>query len=137
VSTTNPGVSIDAGSLTADALDSCRRADAAQALRFTVSDPQREIVRFLVRLRDASGASSDVPLFIPLFPDAPVLSNVRVLDGGNAPLWHHAVERGERKLGSGNGDGVVNPGEIVAIAVPDGEAFRALELFSSDECVNL
>jgi len=52
-------------------------------------------------------------------------------------LWHHATERGEQSLGTGNSDGIVNPGETIAIAVPDGDAFRAVELFSPDPCVNL
>jgi len=137
ISTPNPGVSIEPGALTVAALDAGRRALAAEELRFTVSDPEREIVSFQVRLRDVSGAVAEVPLYVPLFPDAPVLSGIRVLDGATVSLWHHAIEHSEQSLGTGNGDGVMNPGETIAIAVPDGDAFRAVELFSSDPCVNL
>lgn len=135
--THNPGVSIERGPLTLAVLDAGRQAFAGRELRFTVSDPQREMVRFQIRLRDASGVATEVPLFVPLFPDAPVLSGFRVLDGTTVPLWHHAIERTEQSLGTGNGDSVVNPGETIAIAVRDGDAFRAVELFSSDSCVNL
>ncbi|MDZ4799938.1 MAG: hypothetical protein SGI92_17410, partial [Bryobacteraceae bacterium] len=43
----------------------------------------------------------------------------------------------EKSLGTGNGDGKAQAGETIVIAVPDGEAFRAAELFSSDSCVDL
>lgn len=135
--TPNPGVTIDSGPLTVAALAPGRRALAAQEFRFTAADPQREIVRFTLTLRDVDGVISEAPLFVPLLPDVPELSGVRVLDGAKVPLWKHAVERTEQSLGEGNGDGVVNPGETIAIAFPDGDAFRAVELFSSDPCVNL
>ena len=40
-------------------------------------------------------------------------------------------------LGQGNGDGEANPGEKLAVLVPDGDAWRAAELFTNDECVDL
>src|SRR5579872_801057 len=40
-------------------------------------------------------------------------------------------------LGKGNGDGQANPGETLAILLPDGDAWRAAELFTNDSCVNL
>jgi hypothetical protein len=40
-------------------------------------------------------------------------------------------------LGQGNGDGKVNAGEQIAILLPDGDAFRAAELSTDDECVDL
>jgi hypothetical protein len=102
-----------------------------------VRDPAREIVRFRVRLGDSSGAAWEVPLDVPLFPDAPALSDFRVLDGATVPLWHNAVKRADQSLGAGNADGIANPGETIAIAAPDEGAFRAVELFSSDRYVNL
>ncbi len=38
-----------------------------------------------------------------------------------------AVKTAEKALGEGNGDGVVQAGETVAVAVLDGEAYRAVE----------
>ena len=137
VSSTNPGVSIKATDLKLANLEPGARAPAAPELRFIVRDPAREIVRFQVRLRDASGAASEFPLYVPLFPDVPALPGFRVLDGAQVPLWYEAVKRAERSLGTGNADGIANPGETIAIAAPDGDAFRAVELFSSDPCVNL
>jgi hypothetical protein len=40
-------------------------------------------------------------------------------------------------LGSGNGDGQANAGERIAILLPDGNAYRAAELFTNDACVDL
>jgi hypothetical protein len=40
-------------------------------------------------------------------------------------------------LGEGNGDGQSNRGEQIAILLPDGDAYRAAELFSTDDCIDL
>lgn len=137
LSTPNRSVSIESGPLTVAALDPGRQASTSQELRFRVNDPNREMVRFQVRLSDASGSTNEIPLFVPMFADAPVISGTRVFDGEEAMFWHHAVERREQSLGSGNGNGVANPGEAIAIGVTDNDAFRGVELFSSDACVNL
>jgi hypothetical protein len=42
-----------------------------------------------------------------------------------------------RVVGSGNGDGVADRGETVALAVRDGEAFRLVEVVASHPCVDV
>ena len=133
----NPQVVMKQGSLALASLGPGQRFTVPQEALFVVGDPQREIVQLQVRLRDAQGASFEVPLEIPLFPDAPPLTDFRVVDGAKLPLWERAVQRAEKALGAGNGDGVANPGETIAIALPDGDAFRAAELFTSDACVDM
>jgi len=133
----NAQVVMKQGSLTLASLGPGQRLTVSQEALLVVQDPQREIVQLQVRLRDAQGASFEVPLEIPLFPDAPPLTDFRIVDGAKLPLWERAVQRAETALAAGNGDGVANPGETIAIAVPDGGAFRAAELFTSDGCVDM
>ncbi|MBI4874196.1 MAG: hypothetical protein HY822_06145 [Acidobacteria bacterium] len=124
VSSPNPGVRIENPRLA---------LAGAGEVRFTVDDPRREMVQFKVRLGDAA----EFPIEAPLFPDAAPLAGFRVLDGVRLPLWERAVERAEKSLGEGNADGLAQAGETIAIAMPDGEAWRAVELFTSDPCADL
>ncbi len=136
-STTNPGVVILSSALNTGPLRPGERGKASPVLRFTVQDPEREIVRFQVRLTAPGGATFQVPLEVALFRRVGELDEIRILDGAAAPIWERAVASAERVLGRGNGNGVANPGESVAIAVRDGRAWRAVELFSSDKCIDL
>jgi hypothetical protein len=78
-----------------------------------------------------------MPLEVPLLPDAPPAASFRIADGREFSVFQHGVKRASLKLGEGNGDGQANPGETLAILVPDGDGWRAAELFANDPCVDL
>ena len=109
---------------------------AAGAVRFIVADPSREVVAFKLRLTATDAAATEVPVEVPFRRDVARIVDFRVMDGSELPLWRKAIHKAVEKLGSGNADGVANPGERIAIAVPDGDAYRAVELFTSDPCVD-
>lgn len=136
VSSPNPQVDLPQRRVRVAGLGPGQRAFASPPVRFQVRDEGREIVQFQVRLTDERGRSSQVPLEVPLFPKAGELGTFRVLDGISAPIWERAVHRVEKKVGAGNGDGTANPGETIAIAVPNGDALRLAELFTSDPCAD-
>ena len=71
------------------------------------------------------------------FPPAPVINDYQIADHRSLPVFVHATEQMAMMLGHGNGDGKASPGEQIAILIPDGNAFRAAELSSDDECVDL
>jgi hypothetical protein len=132
VSSPNPGVKIQQGSISVDSLAPGERRPSKTDVTFLVQDSAQEIVKLDVRLDKIS-----VPVEIRVFRDVPELSDFIVLDGGKERLWERAVDKTEKALGVGNADGVANPGESIAIGVREGEAIRAVELFSTDACVDL
>jgi hypothetical protein len=133
VASPNPGVRFERSVLRIAALPPGKAVEAGEIV-FTVNDPQRE----MVRLHASFGASkTDIPLFIPLYSAAAELSGFKILDGVRTPLWRRAIQKSEESLGEGNGDGAVQPGETIVLAVEDGEAHRALELFTNDACADL
>jgi len=71
------------------------------------------------------------------FPPAPVTSDFQIADHRPLPLFQHAFEKQTLTLGAGNGDGKANPGEQIAILFPDGDTFRAAELFTDDDYADL
>jgi hypothetical protein len=88
-----------------------------------------------VRLFAVAGGQN-VPLDIALFPPAPVTKDFRIADGKPLRVYQHATELQDLELGKGNGNGSANPGETLAILLPDGDGYRAAELFTNDACVD-
>jgi S-formylglutathione hydrolase FrmB len=70
-------------------------------------------------------------------PQAPVTTDFQIADQRTLAVFQHAVKPRTVTLGQGNGDGKANRGEQIAILFPDGDAFRAAELISDDDCVDL
>jgi hypothetical protein len=102
------------------------------ALQFSVDDPEREVVKLYAVI-----GTNRLPLEIPTFPDAPAAQNFRIADGRELTVYQGGIKRVPLTLGKGNGDGQANPGETLAILLPDGDAWRAAELFTNDSCVDL
>lgn len=105
---------------------------ATLTVRLTVKTPAHPIVRIFAVL-----GASRLPLDVPVFPEAEQASNYKVADGRALTVWQHAVQRAEVTLGEGDGNGYASAGESFAVLLPDGEALRAAELFSSDPCLDL
>lgn len=77
-----------------------------------------------------------LPLDIPLYPAAQPTKDFQIADGRSLTVYQHATEKAPLSLGEGNGDGFAAPGESFAILLPDGDGYRAAELFTSDPCVD-
>lgn len=129
--TPNPGVRIEEAEVRLPGLAPGKSAEIP--LKFTVSDDTREVVKLFAAL----GGTEKLPLVLPTFPPAPSAGDFRVADGRTFPVFQHAVVKESLKMGEGNGNGQADSGERIAVLLPDGDAFRALELFSNDACVDL
>jgi hypothetical protein len=78
-----------------------------------------------------------LPIEIPTFPDANPATNFRLADGKSFTVFQEGIKRTPLTIGRGNGDGQANSGEMLAVLLPDGDAWRAAELFTNDWCVDL
>lgn len=128
--TSNPGVAIATPTRALPAIAAGTSADTT--LAFTIDDPGREIVKLFAVIGEYR-----LPLEIPIFPDAQPSKNFRIADGGTFTLLQEGIKRVPLAAGKGNSDGQANPGETLAILLPDGDAWRAAELFTNDWCVDL
>ncbi len=118
-------VSLDPPSAAVAALQPGARADIATEV--TVYDDVRDMLKVRV---------DDVPVYVPIFRDAPPLESFVILDGARATVWTRGRQQQPRTIGSGNGNGIAEAGERVALGVPDGGGLRLLELFTNDDCVD-
>jgi len=128
--TPNPGVTLASPAQKLPAIAAGKSVETN--VGFTVNDPAREIVKLF-----AIVDQDRLPLEIPTFPDANPASDFRIADGLQLSVFQEGVKRVTLTLGQGNGDGRANAGEKLAVLVPDGGAWRAAELFTNDECVDL
>jgi hypothetical protein len=131
VDSPNPGVTFERRELMLARLAPGEASEPSQEVVLTVSDPDREVVKLLVRVQGV-----EFPLEIPLFRNAAEIPDFVIADGARLPVWERAINREERVVGTGNADGIAGRGETVAIAVRDGEAFRLVEAFTSHPCVD-
>jgi len=125
----NPGVKLDAAPSRLFGLTAGETATVP--VSFTVADPARAIVKLVAVVGGAR-----IPLVVPLFPAAEPTKDVQISDGRTFKVIHHANQPDPETLGEGNSDGFAAPGETFAILLPDGDAYRAAEVFTSDVCVD-
>lgn len=104
---------------------------AAVPVTFTVADPARAIVK-LVAVVGGAHLSIDVPLY----PAAQPTKDFQIADGRSLTVFQNAIHKVPLELGDGNGDGFAAPGERFAVLLPDGDAYRAAEIITSDACVD-
>jgi hypothetical protein len=105
---------------------------ASVSVTVTVTDPARPLVDI-----EAVCGKEHRALEVPLFPPTEPFKNFLIADGRAMDIFHQATKDSDLTLGEGNGDGYAAPGESFAVLIPDGAAFRAAELFTSDACVDL
>lgn len=127
--TRNPSVSILEPAARLPELAPGTSAEAPLGLN--VFDEAREIVQVF-----AVAGGQKLPVNIKVFPVATVTTDFKVADAKTYNLYQHATELQETTLGKGNANGQANPGETVAILLPDGEGYRAAEVFTSDACID-
>jgi len=132
--TPNAGVRLDAATATIRLLPPGQSAEVP--LAFTVLDPTREIVK-LFAVGEKAGEKVRLPLEIPTFPAAAQAGDFRIADGLSLPVYQRGETVEPLTLGTGNGDGRANPGERIAILLPEGDGYRAAELFTNDACIDL
>lgn len=150
----DPGVRILNAAVRLPSLAPGSSADTAGQLRFEVRAAEREVMRLVLRV-ETPDFNTRIPQDIPLFPSTPfpnvrrgrasnpagragrALPEVVVADGRELALWERAIHTTRKTLGSGNGDGLANAGETIALLLRDGDAYRAAELFTYDPCVDM
>jgi hypothetical protein len=125
----NPGV--DLAPMSSDLPAIAPGQSTEVALTVTARDPKRALVRIV-----AVQGDTRLPVEIPLFPPARPFPDFRIVDGQSARVYQHATEKVETTLGDGNGDGKANPGERIAILLPEDDVYRVAELFTNDVCVD-
>ena len=103
---------------------------------FSVENDSIEIEKFKLTIQDEN-KNEWVEFFeIPLKKDAPEIKDFEIADGKIFTVAKGGTDTETILLGSGNGDGVANPGESIVILVKDKDKYWRTNLFSSDKYIN-
>ncbi len=102
------------------------------ALPVTVTVPAGRAMLRIFAVKDGVR----MPVDVPVFPDAQATADFQIADGRKINMYQHATEKSDVILGEGNADGHAAPGESFAVLLPDGDSFRAAEVFTADACVD-
>jgi hypothetical protein len=125
----NPGVKFEPAS--SRLFDLAPGESASLNLTVTEPDASRPILQMF-----AVDGAVRIPMEIPLFPAAAPVRNFHLADGQSIEIYQGAAKPEEVMLGDGNQDGQAAPGERFAVLIPEGEFFRAAEVFTNDPCVD-
>lgn len=112
------------------------KTDPQHPFTFLVQSDSVEIERFKLLITDENNNKWSEFLDVPLRTERPEISEFEIADG----KLFEVVEAGDDTvsvfLGAGNGDGVPNPGESIAILIKDQNLYRRAYLYSNDKFVN-
>ena len=103
---------------------------------FQVPADSIEIVKFRLTIRDGN-KNEWVEFFeMPLRKDVSVIKDFEIADGRLFTVAKGGNDTETILLGTGNGDGIANPGESIVLLVKDQNKYWRTDLFSSDPYVN-
>lgn len=105
--------------------------------RFSTLSDTTVIERFKLTITDRNNSSWTEYFEVPVFRgDLPVMNDFQIADGRKVIVAGKGNGTDTLILGTGNGDGVANPGETISILVKDGDKLRRSEILVSDELLN-
>ena len=96
------------------------------------------IERFKLTITDKDKNTWSEYFEIPVYKnDLPFIKDFQIADGREVIVASRGNGNDTLVLGTGNGDGIANPGESVVILVKDGDKLRRTEILVSDKQLNV
>lgn len=102
---------------------------------FIVNNDETEMIRLNIKFRDDSGRAWNDVIDLPVRTDGPEMEYV-LADGREFLVASAGTDSARVMLGSGNGDGFANPGELVVVLVKENGIYHRTFLYTSDLHVN-
>ncbi len=103
---------------------------------FYVNADSIEIEKFKLVIRDNKNKEWTNFFEVPIMIDYPEIINTEIADGKEFTVARAGTSKTSIVLGSGNGDGIANPGESIVILVKDNNTYNRTFLYTSDKYVN-
>ena len=110
--------------------------DPERPFTFYVQVDSSEMERFKLIITDQDKNEWIDFIDIPIMTDQPGITSYKIADGKTFRVAEAGDDTVSLYLGTGNGDGVPNPGESIVILTGDPNMYRRTFLFTSDPYVN-
>ncbi len=107
-----------------------------KAFTFSVQVDSIEVERFKLIISDQYLHEWTAFIDIPIKTDQPVIRDFEIADGKTFQIAEAGDDTVSVLLGTGNGDGIANPGESIVILTGDPDLYRRTFLYTSDPFVN-
>ncbi len=108
----------------------------SQAFEFIIKNDSLDLLAFNLAMIDDNGNSWANNFEMPVKRETETKPVFLIADGRMVTVARSGTELEDIYLGAGNGDGIANPGESIAILILDKNVYRRTNLFSSDKYVN-
>lgn len=133
---TRPNAVVTQGSVSFGDIGVNEVRDGNSPLAFRVTADSVEIEKLALTLRADGKNEWRQFIVLPLRREAPVIREFQIADGKTVTVAKSGIEEETITLGQGNGDGVANPGEFIAILVKDQGKWWRTELTGADPNLN-
>jgi S-formylglutathione hydrolase FrmB len=136
ISSTKSYISITGGTAGFGNIEPLHSSECSKPLSFTCLNDSTEMARFRLIIKDSRNNEWTEFFELPLKMDLPEFRDFVIADGKTFTVAKAGVLTESAFLGSGNGDGIANPGESVVILVKDKDKYWRTSVYSSDKNVN-
>ena len=103
---------------------------------FRVESDSMEMEKFKLTIRDDNKNEWVEFVDIPIKKDVPEITNFEIADGKTFTVANAGTDSATILLGTGNGDGIANPGESIVLLVKDQGKYWRTFLSSPDPYIN-
>jgi len=117
-------------------LDINEKKEPDTPFSFSVQIDSIEVERFQLIITDQDNDEWTEFLDIPVKTDQPLIWDFEIADGKTFQIAEAGDDTVTVLLGTGNGDGVANPGESIVILTGDPDLYRRTYLYTSDPFIN-
>jgi hypothetical protein len=104
--------------------------------RLRVNADSIEVEKLILTIEDENKKQWVKSFEIPIKKDLPAIKDVEIADGKIVMVAKSGTETETILLGSGNGDGIANPGESIVVLVKDQDKYWRTHLSFSDQYIN-
>ncbi len=104
---------------------------------FRVISDSVQVVKFKLNVTDQAGHQWQQSLVVDIKSENTTIENYEIADGRKLTFIRGGKDTVRAMIGKGNGDGIANPGESIAILVEDGGQLWPASLYSLNQSVNL
>ena len=105
---------------------------------FYISEESVEVVQFKLTIKDGLSREWSDTIDVPIRIDVPEFANITIADGKQFTVAEAGTTKVALFIGTGNGDGIANPGESIVILVRDekNDLYRRNYVYTSDTFIN-
>jgi hypothetical protein len=117
-------------------LSSNESAESKSSFTFRVQSDTIEIEKFLLTISDKNNNEWKSYFEVPVIKEPPEIIDFEIADGRTVTVAKEGTGSEMIVLGSGNGDGIANPGESIVILVKDLNKLWRTSLVTDDRNIN-